>query len=194
MRYPESCVVLDCIDSWSLSPVLLKDQIRIKLIPYNIHIEIFIKIDLTWFSKIGMIKAESSTSYESHTFAKTVCGSVLLKIERTQVQISQLMLFLTSGFNPFKPNRISHCSQLDQSISVLRVVGWYFSFFFSNFKRNFCKQTSENLIRRRILRRLIWFCTVCWCSTKRTLGDHGLGGIVRIKLARCLFSILCLGI
>ena len=39
-----------------------------------------------------------------------------------------------------------------------------------NFKRNFCKQTVENLIRRRILRRLIWFCTVCQCLTKRTLG------------------------
>ena len=31
-------------------------------------------------------------------------------------------------FNSFKPNGISHCYQLDQSISVLRVVGWYFSF------------------------------------------------------------------
>ena len=30
-------------------------------------------------------------------------------------------------FKPFKPNGISHY-QLDQSISVLRVVGWYFSF------------------------------------------------------------------
>ena len=32
--------------------------------------------------------------------------------------------------------------------------------FYSNFKRNFCKQTVENLIRRRILPRLIWFCIV----------------------------------
>ena len=31
--------------------------------------------------------------------------------------------------NPFMPGGISHCYQLDQSISVLRVVGWYFSFF-----------------------------------------------------------------
>ena len=33
-------------------------------------------------------------------------------------------------FNPFKPNGISHSYQLDQSISVFRVVGWYFSFLF----------------------------------------------------------------
>ena len=30
-------------------------------------------------------------------------------------------------FNPFKPNGISHCYQLEQSISVLRDIGWYFS-------------------------------------------------------------------
>ena len=45
---------------------------------------------------------------------------------------------------------------------------------YSNFRRNFCKQTEENLIRHRILRRLIWFCTVCWCPTKRMLGWFGL--------------------
>ena len=33
-------------------------------------------------------------------------------------------------FNPFKPNGISYSYQLDQSSSVLRVVGWYFSFLF----------------------------------------------------------------
>ena len=32
--------------------------------------------------------------------------------------------------NPFKPNEIPHSYQLDKSISVLRVVGWYFSFLF----------------------------------------------------------------
>ena len=31
-----------------------------------------------------------------------------------------------------------------------------------------------NLIRRRVLRRLIWFCTVCLCPTKRTLGLYWL--------------------
>ena len=40
------------------------------------------------------------------------------------------MLWLLSGeFYPFMPNGISYCCQLDQSISVLRVV-LYFSFLF----------------------------------------------------------------
>ena len=49
-----------------------------------------------------------------------------------------------------------------------------FFHFYSNFKRNFCKQTVENLIRRRVLRRLMWFCTVCRSATERTLGFYGL--------------------
>ena len=34
--------------------------------------------------------------------------------------------------NPFKPNGISHSNKVEQTISVLRVVGWYFltGFFF----------------------------------------------------------------
>ena len=53
---------------------------------------------------------------------------------------------------------------MDESISILGLVGGIFPFY-SNFKRNFCKQTVENLIRRRILfalfadkkdSRLIW--------------------------------------
>ena len=76
--------------------------------------------------------------------------------------------------NQFMLNGISYCYQLDQSISVLRVDGWYFIFiFYSNFKRNLCLQTAENLIRRRVLRRLFWFCTVCQCPTKTTLGLYG---------------------
>ena len=31
-------------------------------------------------------------------------------------------------FNPFKPNRISHFDQSDQSIFILRDVRWYFIF------------------------------------------------------------------
>ena len=34
--------------------------------------------------------------------------------------------------NPFKLNGISHSYQLDQSVSILRVVGWYFSSFFKS--------------------------------------------------------------
>ena len=68
------------------------------------------------------------------------------------------------------PNKFSRSYQLDKSISNFGVVGWYFSFFFSNFKKCFCKQTVENLI----LRRLIWFCTVCRRPTERTLGLYRL--------------------
>ena len=45
---------------------------------------------------------------------------------------------------------------------------------YSNFNRIFCKQTVENLIRRRLLRRLVWFFIVCRCPTKRTLGLNGI--------------------
>ena len=83
------------------------------------------------------------------------------------------IFILVSTINPFVLNGISHSSQLDQSISILRVIGWYFSFF-SNFNRTFCKQTVETLIRRHIMRRLIWVCTVFLCPTKRTLGLYGL--------------------
>ena len=53
-------------------------------------------------------------------------------------------------------------------ISILGLLGGIVHFY-SNFKRNFCLQTVENLIRCRFLRHLIWFCTVCRCPTKRTL-------------------------
>ena len=53
---------------------------------------------------------------------------------------------------------------------ILGLMSGIFPHFYSNFKRHVCKQTVDNLIRRRVLRRLIWFCTVCQCPTKRTLG------------------------
>ena len=76
-------------------------------------------------------------------------------------------------FKPFMPNVISNLYQLDESISIFRIVGWYFSFY-SSFKRNFCKQTVENLTRCHVLLRLIWFCTVCRYPTKKTQGLYGL--------------------
>ena len=73
-------------------------------------------------------------------------------------------------YTHFSPNGISHCYQLDQSISVLRLLDGIFLFYSnSNFKRNFCKQTAENLIRRHILWRLIWMCIDCRSPTKRKL-------------------------
>ena len=44
----------------------------------------------------------------------------------------------------------------------------------------------ENLIRRRVWQRVIWFCTVCLCPTKRTLGLYGLN---KIKLHRKKYNI-----
>ena len=73
-------------------------------------------------------------------------------------------------FNPFKPNGISQHYQLEQSITVLRDVGC----FFSNFNRTFQKQTVETLIRCRRTLHLVWVCTVWLCPTKRMLGLHGL--------------------
>ena len=66
--------------------------------------------------------------------------------------------------NPFKSNGIYHRYKLEQFISVLRDDGWYNSFY-SNF--NTTKQTVETLIKRRVLRRLIWVCAACLCPTKR---------------------------
>ena len=80
--------------------------------------------------------------------------------------VVELVADVFTPFNPFKSNGISHFYQLDQSISVLRVVGWYFFVFIQTLIRAFCKETVENLIRRH----LIWVCTVCQCPTKRWLG------------------------
>ena len=63
------------------------------------------------------------------------------------------------------PNVFSHASPFRS----LGLLGGIFHFY-SNLKINVCMQTVENLIRRRVLWRLIWFCTVCRCPTKRTLG------------------------
>ena len=77
-------------------------------------------------------------------------------------------LVLCVEFNPCKPNGIFHYYQLDRFISVLRVVRWYFFHFYSNFDRTFSKQTVETLVRRRVLRRLIWVCTVAYIYDCRT--------------------------
>ena len=77
---------------------------------------------------------------------------------------SELVHFMRTAFNPFMPNGISHRYQLEQSISVLRRVRWYFSFL-SSFNTKLCKQTVETLIRLRNLWCLIWVCTFCLCPT-----------------------------
>ena len=52
-----------------------------------------------------------------------------------------------------------------------------FFYFYSNSNRIVCEQTVENMIRRRILLRLIRFCSVYRCPTKRTLDLYGLNMI-----------------
>ena len=87
------------------------------------------------------------------------------------------------GLNPFMPNGISHPYQLNESISVLWDVGWYFSFLF-NFNREFCKQTVETLIRRSVWQRLAASDLVLHCLPmfqKRMIGLYGLN-IVELSL------------
>ena len=75
--------------------------------------------------------------------------------------------------SPFMPNGFSNLYQLDEFIYNFRVVSGIFHFY-SNFNRTFCKQTVETLIRRHVMWRLTWVCTVCLCPTKRKLGLYGL--------------------
>ena len=73
------------------------------------------------------------------------------------------------------PNGIAQSYQLDQSISVLRVAGGIFRLY-SYFDRKYVsKQWRETLIRRGVLRRLIWVCTVCLCPIKRAYDLHSHG-------------------
>ena len=75
---------------------------------------------------------------------------------------------------------IAHLSRMNFPISIsrtslfqiLEVLGGILHFY-SNFKRNFCKETVENLIRCWVLQGLIRFFTVR-CSTKRMIGFNRL--------------------
>ena len=96
----------------------------------------------------------------------------LIYISQVKCFNSEFVHFMRTAFHPFMRNGISHRYQLEQSISVLRGVRWYLNFY-SSFNRKLCKQTVETLIRRRILWRLIWVCTICLCPTKMTLGIYG---------------------
>ena len=78
---------------------------------------------------------------------------------------------------------LTHLSQME--FRLLSVGSVHFRFkscwvgffsFYSIFIRTFCKQRVENLIRRRVVRRLIWVCTVCICPIKSTLGLYGVNG------------------
>ena len=53
---------------------------------------------------------------------------------------SEFVHFIRTAFNPFMPKGISHHYQLEQSISVLRDVRWYFSFFFQVLIENYASK------------------------------------------------------
>ena len=72
---------------------------------------------------------------------------------------------------------------------ILGVLGGIFPLY-SNSNRIFYEQTVETLIRRRILRRLIWVCAVCLCPTKRTLDVYGLTSFGKVIKCEALSSIL----
>ena len=72
------------------------------------------------------------------------------------------------------PNVFSDPYNWISSFTILELLGGVFHFY----SRNFCLQTVENLFRHCILQRLIWFCTVCRCPTKRMLGLYGLNIIL----------------
>ena len=61
-------------------------------------------------------------------------------ISQVKCFYSEFVHFMRTIFNPFMLNGISHRYQLEQSISVLRDVRWFFSFY-SSFNRKLCKQT-----------------------------------------------------
>ena len=78
------------------------------------------------------------------------------------------------------------CKESNQTNMLMGCIFHFYSkpifHFYSNLNRIFCKHTVETLIRRRILRHLIWICTVCLCPTKRTLGLYGLRGTLPVKI------------
>ena len=87
-------------------------------------------------------------------------------IWRIRQTIRSLVTLDTSArsFNPLMLNGFSHLYRLDEFISNFKVDGWSF---YSNCSRTPCKQTLATLIRRWVLRHLIWVCTICICPIKK---------------------------
>ena len=54
--------------------------------------------------------------------------------------------------------------------------------FYSSSNRNSCRQTVKTLIRRHVVRHLIWVCTVCLCPKNETLGLYRLNIQNTLKL------------
>ena len=76
-------------------------------------------------------------SFASHTDKNGSSGSLCQKFTSStsgyvSINLQEFNVYSKTCLNPFMQNGISHCYELDQSISVLRVVRLYFSFL-SNF-------------------------------------------------------------
>ena len=78
---------------------------------------------------------------------------------------------------------LTHICQVDFSIlinwtspfPVLGVSGVLFHFYCTCISNRYsCQQTKKTLIRRHVLQRLIWVCTVCLCPKNGTIGLYGL--------------------
>ena len=96
-----------------------------------------------WFNKH---KCSHKCTQSSFSFVSNISMSFWFPVN----QMEQIII------NPFMSNGTSYSYPLDQSISILRAVGWYFNL---NFNRTFCKQT--------VLQCLIWVCTVLHMCHKK---------------------------
>ena len=87
-----------------------------------------------------------------------------------------------------KINVLPRLYHLGLSISNIRIVGWLF-YYYSNFDRRLCSPTVKNLIRRRIMRRLIMVCTDCLSSHKKDARQ--IYGLNHFKHERFCNNTLC---
>ena len=81
---------------------------------------------------------------------------------------------LKNKINQFMPNRLFYLNFLDRSISYIR--DFWSVFIITMFLKELLNLMQEvyTLIRRRVLRHLIWVYTVCQCPIYGTLGLNGL--------------------
>ena len=102
---------------------------------------------------------------------------ILNGLVQVDVWLLNVSLALRPEIEKNKPAKINHIPFLPVHLlpilisksSPISIVGWEY-IFLSKFCRTYYKQTAKILIRRRIMRRLIWVYTVCLCPIKRTLG------------------------
>ena len=83
-----------------------------------------------------------------------------------------LIRVIVFRINPFKPSGLFYLIPLDRSISNIRHVFFYYDHVLYKYLN--LMQTVWTLIRRRVLRRLIWVSTVCQCPFYGTQDLNGL--------------------